>query len=148
MGSIPSMSVYFYKLNKQSWSFLVSPGQSWSVPVIPGQSWSVLVSPGHSWSVPVSPGQSWSFLVSPGQSQSVLVSPGQSWSVPQDLSPGDSWYFTRNCVIITRNPPGICQELPAISSHLAEAQFLEDSWRIPGLPGRTTRIPPGIRGAV
>jgi len=89
--------------------------------------------------------ESWSILVSPGQSWSVLVSPTgpESWGflvLYQELSNN----YQESC----RNPPGICQELPAISSHLAEAQFLEDSWRIPGLPGRTTRIPPGIRGAV
>ena len=52
--------------------------------------------------------------------------------------------------VSTRNPPGIlwesCRNLHAIYSHLAEAQFLEDSWRIPGNPGRTARNPPGYVG--
>ena len=71
LGSIPSLSIYFYKLSKQSWS---SSGHSWSFLVIPGQSWSVLL----------------------------------------DLSPEDFWYFTRNCLIFTRNSPAICQQFSAI----------------------------------
>src|SRR6266508_3068589 len=67
----------------------------------------------------------WSVLVSPGNS---WVSSDQSWSVQVLRIPG-------NLAGIAQFNQESSQNLYGIYSQLAKTRFLEDPWRIPGLPG-------------